>query len=632
MQVSQFTKPVVWTFGELRDALIGNVVDVQGNKYLVEVPRFQRGFVWKPAKQRKLIESIRDGYPIGALVMCRVGTREVAGETVTVFHLIDGLQRSVTIKEYLQSPLKWVEGISEQIAPKELLEELLTIIDSKSGQISVDEIRNEICSWMEEIGTLDRKKLTQFALWEHITTRLSAGKAIPLSARAAAILQEVILEAERETALAGHEVPVLLFSGDSAHTPEIFDLLNQQGQKLSTYQKLAAVWVTDEIHPPSINPEVLQYIKRRQAGLAKEGYVLEGASSLSLFDYLNGYGHLLAAKYPGLFSARKETEESPHGFYLAALCNYVRLTNQELKDLPEHLASDNNVLDLTALEAMVAQGAALMTDAIEPWLHFAIRSKKTQAGTADKPILTDLQVASLVAWGAMRLRMSDAPERDKLVRSLRRRVVADVLDETWKGGPVDALAFTRVWAAGSTRKNRTLNLAYERPVPDSEFESELEKWFNSQLTEGMGSRAGITDRQRLVLKLIAASSAKYFQQFAVFDIDHLIPVSKLLNAQGKETWPINCIANLGLLPDSLNKEKSDKTFHEWYSQPLKPSESPDIYRDNRVRALATTAIAEPSLWDLSLFSATKPFRYSDYEKILRTHWQTQKRLIVESVR
>ena len=632
MQVSQFTKPVVWTFGELRDALIGNVVDVQGNKYLVEVPRFQRGFVWKPAKQRKLIESIRDGYPIGALVMCRVGTREVSGETVTVFHLIDGLQRSVTIKEYLQSPLKWVDGIAKQIAPKELMEELISLIDAGSVRISIDEIRNEICTWMEEIGTLDRKKLTQYALWEHISARLLVGNSIPLSSRAASILQEVIVEAEHETALASHEVPVLLFSGDSAHTPEIFDLLNQQGQKLSTYQKLAAVWVTDEIYPPSINSEVLQYIKRRQTGLAKEGYVLEGASSLSLFDYLNGYGHLLSAKYPGLFSSRKETEESPHGFYLAALCNYVRLTNQELKDLPKHLASENNVLDLRALEVMVAQGAALMTDAIEPWLHFAIRSKKTQTGTADKPILTDLQVASLVAWGAIRLGMPDAPDRDKLVRSLRRRIVAEVLDDTWKGGPVDSLAFTRVWASSSTRKDRTLNLSYERPVSDSEFESELDKWFNSQLTEGMGNRAGITDRQRLVLKLIAASSAKYFQQFAIFDIDHLIPVSKLLKCQGKETWPINCIANLGLLPDSMNKEKSDKTFHEWYSQPHKSNESPEIYRENRIRALATTAIVDPALWDISSFSESRPFRYSDYEKILRNHWETQKRLIVESVR
>lgn len=632
MQVSQFTKPVVWTFGELRDALIGNVVDVQGNKYLVEVPRFQRGFVWKPAKQRKLIESIRDGYPIGALVMCRVGTREVSGETVTVFHLIDGLQRSVTIKEYLQSPLKWVDGIAKQIAPKELMEELISLIDAGSVRISVDEIRNEICTWMEEIGTLDRKKLTQYALWEHITARLLVGNSIPLSSRAASILQEVIVEAEHETALASHEVPVLLFSGDSAHTPEIFDLLNQQGQKLSTYQKLAAVWVTDEIHPPSINSEVLQYIKRRQTGLAKEGYVLEGTSSLSLFDYLNGYGHLLSAKYPGLFSSRKETEESPHGFYLAALCNYVRLTNQELKDLPEHLASENNVLDLRALEVMVAQGAALMTDAIEPWLHFAIRSKKTQAGTADKPILTDLQVASLVAWGAIRLGMTDAPDRDKLVRSLRRRIVAEVLDDTWKGGPVDSLAFTRVWASGSTRKDRILNLSYERPVSDSEFESELDKWFNSQLTEGMGNRAGITDRQRLVLKLIAASSAKYFQQFAIFDIDHLIPVSKLLKCQGKETWPINCIANLGLLPDAMNKEKSDKTFHEWYTQPHKTDELPEIYRENRIRALATTAIVDPELWDISSFSDSRPFRYPDYEKILRIHWENQKRLIVESVR
>jgi hypothetical protein len=631
MKGQQNTKPVVWTFGQLRDALVGTAVDVQGSKYLVEVPRFQRGFVWKQSKQRKLIESVRDGYPIGALVMCRIGTKEIDGETATVFHLIDGLQRSVTIKDYLGAPLKWFEGIAKEVAPKALLEELLALLDTDSSKISVDELRNEISGWMEGIGSLDDRKLTQYSLWSHLNNTLLGGNSTQLSERAAEILQDIIVDAQRETAFEHHEIPVLLYSGDRAHTPEIFDLLNQQGQKLSTYQKLAAIWVKDEVYAPSINNRVDTFIKRRRASLAKDGYVLEGTVSISLFDYLNGYGHLLAAEHPGLFSARKEGEESPHGFYLAALCTHVRLTTKELKDLPKDLSTGEK-LDLRSLEGIVEKGVALISDAIEPWLHFSIRSKKTQTGTADRPILTDLQVASLVSWAALRLSSGANVNRDLLVRALRRRIVAEVLDDTWKGGPVDSLAFTRVWAPGSTAKDRILNDAFERPLSDFDFEGLLDRWFKTQIEDRTGLRSSITDRQRLVLKLIAASSAKYFQQFAIFDIDHLIPVSTLRAAQKQETWPINCIANLGLLPESLNKEKADKTFYEWYAQPRKIEEPPHVYQDNRERAKATSAIEDPLLWDLSGFTSNQPLRFHDYERILREHWAHQKRLIIESVR
>jgi len=82
----------------------------------------------------------------------------------------------------------------------------------------------------------------------------------------------------------------------------------------------------------------------------------------------------------------------------------------------------------------------------------------------------------------------------------------------------------------------------------------------------------------------------------------------------------------------LNKEKGDKTFHQWYVQPCKIEEPLQIYQDNRQRAKATAAIEDPLLWDLSGFSGSKPFRFNDYERILREHWAHQKRLIIDSVK
>src|SRR5579872_574052 len=91
-------KPDTWTVKDICQAYEGN-----GGTRLV-IPRFQRMLVWTEAKKRDLIQSVKQGFPIGSFLMY---PRVVDSETD--YLLIDGLQRSDALTSFRKQPMKWVD-------------------------------------------------------------------------------------------------------------------------------------------------------------------------------------------------------------------------------------------------------------------------------------------------------------------------------------------------------------------------------------------------------------------------------------------------------------------------------------------------------------------------------------------
>ena len=58
----------------------------------VEIPRFQRGLVWKDERKREFIRALKAGFPIGALLF----SKKADGK----YLVIDGLQRFTTMLDY----------------------------------------------------------------------------------------------------------------------------------------------------------------------------------------------------------------------------------------------------------------------------------------------------------------------------------------------------------------------------------------------------------------------------------------------------------------------------------------------------------------------------------------------------
>ena len=69
----------------------------------ITVPKYQRGAVWNKDQKRKLIDSMNQGFPFGSILLYDKGsTRQI----------IDGLQRSTTIIEYVKNPASFFEEVS----------------------------------------------------------------------------------------------------------------------------------------------------------------------------------------------------------------------------------------------------------------------------------------------------------------------------------------------------------------------------------------------------------------------------------------------------------------------------------------------------------------------------------------
>jgi hypothetical protein len=68
-----------------------------------EIPTFQRGLVWSKKKKKQFLNSLIQGWPTGAIVLTKIGSKDLTdGRREFTWHVIDGQQRLTTIYLILQ--------------------------------------------------------------------------------------------------------------------------------------------------------------------------------------------------------------------------------------------------------------------------------------------------------------------------------------------------------------------------------------------------------------------------------------------------------------------------------------------------------------------------------------------------
>lgn len=68
-------------------------------KKIFTIPRYQRGVVWSQSQKDTLIDTIKKGLPFGSLLLYLNGN-----EKNNTYQIIDGLQRSTTIIDFVKNP------------------------------------------------------------------------------------------------------------------------------------------------------------------------------------------------------------------------------------------------------------------------------------------------------------------------------------------------------------------------------------------------------------------------------------------------------------------------------------------------------------------------------------------------
>lgn len=193
--------------------------------YKLRIPEFQRGFVWKKAKKKQLLESLFKGFPIGAITLY---------EDENFYYIIDGLQRINTLNQYLSHP-------NEIIPFKEYYDEIKIELTKflVENDISVNQttMRKIIKSWYENFNKLYEfeKVSVLYKLLQNNSTMAKNFNDLELVEEFQKILIKNIL-------ISDEDIAIIIYSGDKDDLPELFKNINTGSVGLSQYEILQSVW------------------------------------------------------------------------------------------------------------------------------------------------------------------------------------------------------------------------------------------------------------------------------------------------------------------------------------------------------------------------------------------------------
>jgi hypothetical protein len=560
------------TLGELRDAQTKGA----NGEFYITLPKFQRGIVWKSDQKKRLIDSIFNGYPVGSLLGFFTGEKDTSGQKPRdVIQLVDGLQRTTTIVEYLKEPLV--------LSPLGVLfsEEKISKIASLLGLSDKDEAILQISMALEAWATSTR--VTKIPKGFESGKLITFLQTVPLLVESeqellisdelnefiGECLQDILDEIQ---AIERVQVPLISYMGPQEHVPEIFERINTQGIKLSKYEKFAAAWVNTRTHIS--NEEIRAAVEAKYQALIDAGYEVDDLSTgdqipqdeYNLFEYLFGLGKVLSKRYEYLFPESSKPDESPAaGFVIATIAHGLKTS--QMGSLANHLQGLNKktkVIYLDKFESAVFAACDSVQKALEGYLRLNLNS---QTSTGRFLPHSQNQIISFVVrtmleqndWSDWSPRKSTSIK--KLTGSIASFYLLDILRGHWAGSG-DSKLWDVCWDAESSTPAGPVQISdHYLNSPNMEtWTNVLLSWHSEQLGKRQTERPNISGETKVFLKFVYAKLVPVHSDAQrQFDLEHLFPVDYLSrtirNTPGQEGWPISAVGNLSILPAEINREK-----------------------------------------------------------------------------
>lgn len=218
-----------------------------------EIPKFQRGLVWNKKKKQKLLQSLIQGWPTGAVVLTRIDSKEIAsGQRELTWHVIDGQQRITTFLEFLKGfwSEPWYQITDELRSAFSALAETLDVENGSDVEVALTLLTQGDASnpWSEEFLDESSTFLSKICRILSVDTPTSVQGPRYEKAIDACKIIRIGLQEQRK---ALNTVPIALITispkqGIVARearsiSSQIFSVLNS-GVPLNKYDLLAANW------------------------------------------------------------------------------------------------------------------------------------------------------------------------------------------------------------------------------------------------------------------------------------------------------------------------------------------------------------------------------------------------------
>lgn len=599
------SKTEIWTV----DQLVRGINDPQA-PMKVEIPKFQRSVVWGEKQRQALIESIFRGYPFGSLLLYKK-----PGGNKDVYQVVDGLQRTSTLVRYQDAPLAYV---TNELLHEETVSKLAQLLG-----VDKDDATEAILDAFKAVGKATNANTIKIAkmLCSSVGALEAGDEVLDLTA-------DLLDSLAQESDISKSSIPVIVYSGDAADLPEIFERVNQQGTKLSKYELLASAWLES---PTMVSdPLVRDAINNKYKVLIDKGFTIDGLTkedtvpSINLFEYLFGLGKVLTVKFPTLFKGSKgddaDAETEPVGFSLVA--TVVGSSMSQLRKLDLKLRQADGWIDPSAMQKAIEGACEFVAKTLQPYVGLKLNS----TGSITEIAHSEMQIVSLVARAVVGRWDPEAgwAEREgwkadweKLEVAIPQHYVADILADHWRG-PLYTYLFERVWDDSGNPASH-----YAKPISLVDFTQRLDLWFERQISREQSSRSYVRSSERLFLRCVYTGLVSHLHDNqVVFELEHLFPVSRLvaiIEDEGGPGWPISCIANLALFTQTLNREKSAKTIGEYVIDPGLDAETQSM-------------LDKYLLCDVEAVQIGEDFGVDEYKQFLRHRWQTLRGRATENLK
>lgn len=622
------------------------------DSFSVSLPRFQRSIVWGQPKKRMLISSLVNGMPIGTLL---VATEQEETRPTTEASLVDGLQRSSAIQEFIQSPQKMLD-LREINGFAEPFNDLAQSLRAAGIDVESPVLLTTATLWLQTLSSLE--SAAGFS-WDRLgrelmrsigASDLPLGSDLDLHSDAVERSLRSIEDLIRKTCDRGleAEIHVLVYWGPREFWPDIFERLNRAGTQLSRYEVFAAMWANKTVSNGDVGESLRKIVRERYKDVDTHGihlaFDLDGEVPLTLFEYLFALGRSLATDYPNLFVLPSDAaEEVPAVFNLVNVLHHLRTADMER--LPARMAPQPaaEYVRVRRIEEAIREACRDLQERIGPLVNIGTQGPRSGRRLPKPEVpFSSNQIVSILArlvleryeivegeW--VRKASGDSTDRYRdILSNAPRHLLHDVLWGAWAGHG-DAKLHQVVWE--STSVGGGLSGHYLNPITDAQLGVVLDAWHNEQLSKQHWRRV-VGPVERLVLKHIHANGPHLDLEVNTSEIEHIYPVAGLVRRarEGAEgAWPINAISNLALLSKRTNRHKLDLSVADYLAaRPKGTTQAAYAVMSEHVRIAVLLQNPESLSWTYGMADGAE-FGKSGFLAFLSERWEAQKEEIFRTL-
>lgn len=523
------------------------------NQKQVIVPIFQRGKRWDKEDEKSFYETLNKGLPFGTMLFHRS-----VENNIEKYLLIDGLQRSNTIKKYLLEPTKYVDAND---IPTQLIDELYAALNLSGNS---KEIRNRIIDTiLEFIQNLDDINNIQYYDYAKLLINTCASDTDNIID----VIQELVKPffntyRDRYKDIESTEIPVIIYTGDQESLPEVFKRINSTGKALSQYEIYAATWPKKDTFFVN-NEKIVDNVLKKYDLLIDDDYSIDGydreqkrkTQLLNSFEYAFGLGKYLYSNYE-IFQYPKSRNDpdgqiEPIGFEILNAC--LGDNHKDLNILYKKILN----IDINKFTDRLIEVITFVNEIIQPVCNFKSNTRKQS-----KILHSKYQIISMISstfrekYDIANLSVSKKTwdvNRKILKQNLLLHYVYDIIENNWKEGGLSKIHTIN-------KENKYLN-----EIPKELWSSTLNNWFQKSLLNKNETHNQID--KVVFLNCIYLHIFSAYQQLSdnKFDIEHIAPkkqMNELIEQIHSPGLNISSVANLCYLPEKLNRVKKDKTIYQ----------------------------------------------------------------------